>query len=228
MTPTCALAILLVPAHLWARGELRRSWKALAAGVAAAALVYAALNPYAVLQPAKVLAEMRHGRSFYRVGFRALTPVAFARYLPHALTWPGLVGAVAGIAWLVARRRADAKTLAPALAAYFVAVSIFTGRSFTPVIAVNARFGFFLYPFLALFMAGMLDQALSRDRRLGLLAAGLLAVLSLQTPQKKISAVYTHKNPNPIARPCDILPHDHIQPTRLHDQAEKLRPQLGQ
>ena len=179
MTPTYALGILLVPAHLWARGELRRSWKALLAALAAAALVYAVVNPYAVLQPAKVLAEMRHGRSFYRVGFGLFTPVAFARYMPNALTWPGLVGAAAGIAWLVARRRADAKMLAPALAAYFVAVSVFTARSFTAVIAVHARFGFFLYPFLALFMAGMLDQAISRNRRLGLLAAGVLAAALL-------------------------------------------------
>ncbi|MHC4201620.1 MAG: glycosyltransferase family 39 protein [Planctomycetota bacterium] len=175
MTPTYALAILLVPAHLWAGGGLRRSWKALVAGAAAAALVYAVLNPYAMLQPAKVLAEMRHGRSFYRVGLGLFTPVAFARYLPNALTWPGLVGAAAGIAWFVTKRRADAKMLAPALAAYFVVVSVFTARSFTPVSAVNARFGFFIYPFLALFMAGALEWAISRDGRLGLLAAGVLA-----------------------------------------------------
>jgi hypothetical protein len=175
MTPTYALALLLVPGHLWARGELRRSWKALLAAFAAAALVYAVLNPYAVLQPAKVLAEMRHGRSFYRLGFGLFTPVAFARYLPNALTWPGVAGAVAGIAWFVTKRRADARMLAPALAAYFVAVSIFTARSVTPVSAVNARFGFFIYPFLALFMAGALQWAISRDRRLGLLAAGALA-----------------------------------------------------
>ena len=177
MTPVHAMAIFLLPAALWARGELAsgRSWKALLAGAAAAAAVYAVLNPYAVLQPGRVLEEMGHSAGVHSIRPSLLAPVMFVRFLPDALTWPGLFAAAASVAWLVVKRPRDARAFGVPLAVYFVAVSIATARS--SVGPANARFGCALYPFLALFAAGAVEGLTSRGGRAGVAGVALALVL---------------------------------------------------
>ncbi|MHC5053749.1 MAG: hypothetical protein ACYTKD_03410 [Planctomycetota bacterium] len=177
MTPPYGVAVFLLPAFAWSRGELPAAWKRVLAGVAAAAVVYAVLNPFAVMRPWKVLAEARFGSGHYAGPMSILGPVSFVRWLPDALSWPGALAAGAAAVWLVRRRPADAKALGVPVAVYFVTVSLFTSRSAAgPVIA---RFGCMMYPFLVVIAAGMMAEAVGRDRRwlagVGALGVALLA-----------------------------------------------------
>lgn len=182
MAPPYAVALLLLPAHAWSRDELRgpqkmTAWKRIAAGAGAAFLVYAVLNPYVVLRPGRFLAEMRYGAAMYPTSWRVLAPVSFLRYFPDALTLPGTLLAAGAVAWLVWKRRAEAKALGAPLGVVFALVSFSTAGS--PTGATSARFGCLLYPFLALFMAGAIDEISSRGGRARIAGIALASVLAL-------------------------------------------------
>ena len=97
---------------------------------------------------------------------------------------PGLVAAVAGTVWFLRTRRDEAKFVGPALAGYFVAASILFAHSPPFVRAVNVRFGFFLYPFLALFAAGMIARTMTLNRRWGAVAACTLVGNATESPHR--------------------------------------------
>lgn len=179
MIPLYAISALFLPAFLWERRGVRASWKPLACSLGAAVVVFAALNPFMCLRPGKVLAETGYLAGTLSLGPTWLMPVAFLRYLPDALTWPGVAAALAACTWLVLRRRELARTLGIPLAACFVMISCITARAAAG--PVTARFGCLLYPFIALFTAGAVERLLSGGGRLrwGGLAAGAALVVAL-------------------------------------------------
>ncbi len=133
----------LVAAAALAPTPRRRAARNLALAIGAALVVALAANPYAVLDAPAFLSGLSHQAAASGVGKLGLTEGGGHRYYLWTLTWglgwvPALA-AVAGAAWLAARRPRVAALLVPAPVAFILymgAQDRYFGRWLLPVLPI--------------------------------------------------------------------------------------------
>lgn len=167
------LSLLFPLIVLWLRKEVQKWWKGLLT-LLIAAVTFTALNPYLFLNLQRASKEAQHVAGWYGLGsiwsapwhyyttagVAALGP-ALAVVVPIALAW----------AFLFPSSRFLVLTIPGLL--YFLLISWAMGRN--PLDPLNARFGFFVFPFLII-TASFLIAVVKRHHLLGgLLLIGMLA-----------------------------------------------------